>query len=97
MVQEPLRRLRRTLRADRRHHDPRQGGDPRAAIEAKLGSLAMLEVIEAANEDEGEHETTPGTTLATIWVSMKWHEARALVDDKTFHLLFDINSTSVAV
>jgi hypothetical protein len=94
---EALRRLRRTLGADRRRHDPRQGGDPRAAIEAKLGSLTMFEVIEAANEDEGEHETTLGTTLATIWVSMKWHEARALVDDKTFHLLFDIDSTSVAV
>lgn len=100
---EALRRLRRTLGADRRRHDPRQGGYPPSAIEAKLGSLALFEVIEAepesvkaANESRGE-EREHDTTLATIWVTMKEDDARTLEDQKAYHLAFDIDSRSVAV
>jgi putative DNA primase/helicase len=75
--------------------DPVRVADPRAAIEAMLGPLAMFELIgaeaetaNAANKsrsEEGEHDTT----IDTIWVSMKWQEAREMEDEKAYRLLFD--------
>jgi len=46
------------------------------------------ESAKAANESRGE-EREHGSTLDTIWVSMKWQEAREMEDEKAFHLLFD--------
>jgi putative DNA primase/helicase len=94
----PLVRLQRVgpkLHVERAVYDPRQVDDPRVAIEAMLGPLAMFELIEAgpetanaANESRGE-EGGHDTTIDTIWVSMKWQEAREMEDEKAYHLLFD--------
>ena len=86
----PLVRFQRVgpkLHVEQAIYDPRLVPDPRAAIEVMLGSLAMFELIAAANDlgcDQGEH----GATLDTMWVSMKWQEARELEDQKAYRLAF---------
>jgi putative DNA primase/helicase len=71
--------------------DPARVADPRAAIEAMLGSLAMFELIgaeaetaNAANESRGEEREHDATRA-----SMKRQDEQELEDDKAYHLLFD--------
>jgi hypothetical protein len=87
------------LHVEQAIYDPRQVCDPRAAIQAKLGPLAMFELIgaepesaKAANESRGEEGGHDATRA-----SVKWQDEQELEDEKAFHLLFDEDEDSTSV